>query len=326
MRKALLIGINNYPGRGNALRGCLADINALQPLLERNGDGALNFDVCMLPDVASSSKAMEYIEQLFGGDDEIALLYFSGHGYVNTTGAEIVFPDNLRRSSDHYMGLQMSSILEIVNRSRCQNKVVILDCCYSGNMGKYSPAATTSMMSNGVTILTACRDDETSGEMGGHGLFTELLCDALRGGAADFLGNITLGGIYAYIDRAFGAWDQRPMFKTNVHAFSALRKVTPKVETEEIRKLTSIFIKPDVAYALDSSYEFSNVEGKEGSVAPYANPIHVDIFKTLQRLEGIGFVAPIGEEHMYYAAMHGKSCCLTSIGRYYWRLVNQGRI
>lgn len=326
MRKALLIGINNYPGRGNALRGCLADINALQPLLERNGDGSHNFDVRMLPDVSSSSRAMVDIEHLFSGDDEIALLYFSGHGYVNTTGAEIVFPDNLRRSSDHYMGLQMSSILEIVNRSQCKNKVVILDCCYSGNMGKYTPTATTSMMGNGVTILTACRDDETSGEMGGHGLFTELLCDALRGGAADFLGNITLGGIYAYIDRAFGAWDQRPMFKTNVHAFSALRKVTPKVVTDEIRKLTSIFLNPDEVYALDPSYEFTNTKEKKGSVAPYANPMHVEIFKTLQRLEGIGFVTPIGEEHMYYAAMNNKSCCLTSIGKYYWRLVDQGRI
>lgn len=326
MRKALLIGINDYPGPGNALKGCLADIEALHPLLERNGDNTKNFEVKMLPNEQSSGEAMCFIEQLFSGDGEIALLYFSGHGYVNTTGAEIVFPDNVRSATNHYMGLQMSNILEIANKSRFHNKVIILDCCYSGNMGKYAPSMTTSVLSNGVTILSACRDDETSAEMGGHGLFTELLCDALRGGAADFLGNITLGGIYAYIDRAFGAWQQRPMFKTNVQEFSPLRKVTPKVKAEEIQKLTKIFAEVDMDYPLDPSYEFTNVQDKTDAIVPYSDAEHVKIFKTLQKLTSIGFVVPVDEEHMYFAAMHSKACRLTAIGKYYWRLVDEGRI
>lgn len=326
MRKALLIGINNYGDPVNNLTGCLEDIKALRPLLERNGDGTKDFDVLMLSDEQSSSNAMSHIEQLFNGDGEIALLYFSGHGYVNTTGAEIVFPNNILSAANYYTGLQMSNILTIANQSRFHNKVIILDCCYSGNMGKYAPTTTTSVLNNGVTVLTACRDDETAGELGGHGLFTELLCDALRGGAADFLGNITLGGIYASIDRAFGAWQQRPMFKTNVQEFSPLRKVTPKVKAEEIRKLTEIFVDMNMDYPLDPSYEFTNTMDKTDAIAPYADEEHVKIFQTLQKLTSIGFVEPVDEDHMYFAAMNQKACRLTAIGKYYWRLVSKRRI
>ncbi len=33
-------------------------------------------------------------------------------------------------------------------------------------------------------------------------------------------------------------------------------------------------------------------------------------------------IVPVGEDHMYFAAMNSKSCALTSIGKQYWRLVH----
>jgi len=39
-----------------------------------------------------------------------------------------------------------------------------------------------------------------------------------------------------------------------------------------------------------------------------------------------GLVEPIGEEHMYHAAVRSKACGLTTLGKYYWRLVQSGRI
>ena len=50
------------------------------------------------------------------------------------------------------------------------------------------------------------------------------------------------------------------------------------------------------------------------------------IFAELQKLEGVGLVVPVEEEHMYFAAMKSKGCELTSIGKQYWRLVNKGAI
>ena len=157
MKKALLIGINNYPN-GNQLTGCVEDINNLKSVIERNSDGKVNFEVKMLPDEKSSDNAMDAIKELFNDTSDMAMLYFSGHGYVNDTGAEIVFPDNIRTSGSYYKGIQMKDIMEIVNQSKVRNKIIILDCCHSGSMGKYKLEEAGSLLSTGVSILTACRE------------------------------------------------------------------------------------------------------------------------------------------------------------------------
>ena len=59
---------------------------------------------------------------------------------------------------------------------------------------------------------------------------------------------------------------------------------------------------------------------------PYATEENTRIFSDLQKLEGIGLVIPVDEEHMYFAAMNSKSCELTAIGKQYWRLVKEKRI
>ena len=46
-------------------------------------------------------------------------------------------------------------------------------------MGKYNLQDAGSILNTGVSILTACREDEVAMEAGGHGLFTELLCAGL---------------------------------------------------------------------------------------------------------------------------------------------------
>lgn len=326
MRKALLIGINDYPA-GSELKGCLEDINSLEREIARNGDGTLNFHVKKLPNVQSSGVVMDNIIELFNGNSDTALLYYSGHGYVNETGAEIVMPDDIRDAKQYYKGIQMKDIMEVVNKSQVRNKIIILDCCHSGNMGKYNISDDGSILSSGVSILVACREDEFAEEMGGHGLFTELLCNSLEGGAADPTGFITMGGIYAYIDRSFGAWGQRPVFKTNVTEFAPIKTVKPEVSLDEIKKITSLFMSMNDELLLNPSFEFTNNPMEVHKlVKPYANADNVTKFKTLQKLHSIGLVNPVGTPHMYFAAMENKSCRLTELGKYYWRLVKNEKI
>lgn len=66
---------------------------------------------------------------------------------------------------------------------------------------------TSSMLGEGLSILSACCANECAEELNGRGTFTSLLVDALNGGAADVMGHVTPGGVYAYIDKALGPWD-----------------------------------------------------------------------------------------------------------------------
>ena len=55
-----------------------------------------------------------------------------------------------------------------------------------------------------MTILAACGKDEYAGENAGHGVFTDLLVEALYGGAMNLLGEVSPGSIYSYVDQSLG--------------------------------------------------------------------------------------------------------------------------
>lgn len=318
MKKALVVGINNYSQC--PLHGCENDANAIEDILGRNADNSANFSVKKYLNVLTKGELKRHITDCFAGNNEIALFYFSGHGYIDAIGGYIVTPDY----SSHDMGVSMQEVLAIVNNSHAKNKIVILDCCHAGFMGGISSnGQQASIIGDGVTILTASKSDEPAMEVHGHGVFTSLLIEALNGGAADVTGYITPGGIYAYIDKALGPWEQRPVFKTNVTRFSPLRRATPQVGEDVLRRLVDYFSTPEVELPLNPSFEPTNALAVEHKVIePYADSENTQIFKELQMLEGVGLVVPCGEEHMYFAAMNSKACRLTSAGQHYWRLVH----
>jgi uncharacterized caspase-like protein len=323
MRKALIVGINNY-ANGYELKGCVNDASAFSGIISANGDGSPNFDVLLATDVPTKSELKGLIKDLFSGECETALLYFAGHGMLDDVGGYIVTPDF--KLNDE--GVSMDEILAIANNSKVQNRVIILDCCHSGAMG--SPKASgnkSAHIGEGVSILTASRDSESAVEINGHGIFTSLLLNALQGGAADLRGHITPGSIYAYIDQALGPWDQRPVFKTNITRFTSLRTVTPQVPIDVLRKLIEYFPTPQDEFQLNPSFEDTNSSTVEHKIVePYANAENVAIFKHLQKFQGVGLVVPFNEQFMYFAAMNSKSCKLTALGYHYWRLVKDKRI
>lgn len=315
MKKALVVGIDNYPS--SALNGCVNDANAIANTLETDGDGSPNFSVRLTtsPNTdVTRSLLRESIETLFNGESDMALLYFSGHGFIKSTGGYLVTKD----ASRYDEGVSMDEILNMANQSNAKNKVIILDCCHSGALG--TPSVTNNklaQLSEGLSVLTASRDSESAMEVNGSGIFTSLVVDALKGGAADLRGNITPGSLYAYVDEALGAWDQRPIFKTNVSSFTSLRNVPPKIPFEVMRKITTYFKEPEAEHDLDPSYE----DTEESAIEK-----NVKIFKDLQKYQGVGLVVPVDEEFMYFAAINSKSCRLTALGYQYWRLVNEKKL
>lgn len=323
MKKALIIGINDYPQA--PLTGCENDAYAIKSILDTNGDGSPNFDIELQLNVPTKSKLKTLIIDLFQGDSDIALLYFSGHGYIDDLGGGFLVTPDAQKND---LGVGMDEILNYANASKCKNKVIILDCCHSGAFGSPSSNNNKADIGDGITILTASKSDEVSLEnIGGHGVFTTLLLEALKGGAADLRGHITPGSIYAFIDQALGAWDQRPVFKTNINKFVSLRQVYSQIPMQTLRDITKLFPNPTEQIELNPSFEFTNDKTIEHEyVEPYAIPENVEIFKKLQQMNKVGLVVPVDEEHMYFAAMNGKSCKLTALGFHYWRLVKDKRI
>ena len=315
MRRALIVGIDNY--NQAPLSGCVNDANAMAAVLEAHGTGSPNFQIRLVTSPSehlTRAKLRSAIEMLFATECDIALLYFSGHGFVRSGDGCIVTTD----AEQHDEGISMTEILGMANTSPVKNKIIILDCCYSGNMGTPNTAdSSVAQLSEGLSVLTASRGSEVAVEQGGGGVFTDLVVAALRGGAADLRGHITPGSIYAYVDQALGAWDQRPIFKTNVTQFTSLREVQPQVPLETLRKLVIYFPSPQDEHALDPSYE----DTEEG-----CDPDNVKVFKDLQKMEGVGLIVPVGEEHMYYAATNSKSCRLSPLGAQYWRLADENKL
>lgn len=117
------------------------------------------------------------------------------------------------------------------------------------------------------------------------------------------------------------------MFKTNVTKFTSLRQVQPQVDKKIIRKICEYFKDENDRFMLNPSFEPTNTKDVEHKIVePYAFAKNTAIFSDLQKLESIGLVVPVDEEHMYFAAMNSKSCGLTAIGKQYWKLVKEKRI
>lgn len=322
-RKALVVGIDDYPCM--PLNGCVNDATDIKYLLETNGDGSPNFEVKFAPNIQTKSELLDNLNALFcEGDSDISLFYFSGHGADENTGS-IVTPD----FKGFDLGVPMPEILALMNKSKSKNKIAILDCCFSGKFGEMGCISSNeTTIGEGVTIMTASSRDQSAKENGtpAHGVFTELLIQGLLGSAADVGGNITPASLYSFVDQSLGAWEQRPLFKTNISRFLPIRKIKPKVPVEVLRKLSEYFQEPDDEYSLDPSFEFTNnpeykIEIKE----PYAKDENVNKFKELQLYESVGLIEPVDEEHMYFAAMNSKSCRLTPLGLHYWKMSKDRR-
>jgi hypothetical protein len=318
MRRALFVGINDYH-HIQPLSGCHNDAVAVAAVLSRHASGGPNFDSRVLTTAKSelSHHALEgQIKELFSGECDTALLYFAGHGQFDTSVDEgMLLPQDARNAGD---GIRLSDILTWASRAtEIKNKVIILDCCQIGTMGENRALkAGTSIIGEGVTILTVCKKAELASEHTGHGVFTRLLLQALHGAAANVLGAITPGNLYAFVDNALSTWEQRPVFKTNVARFISLRDVAPLIPEATLRKLPEWFPQACSVFELDPSFEPTEVA--------YFVPEHGEIFAQLQRCNRHQLVEPVDAGHLYFAAINHTGCRLTALGAHYRELALKG--
>lgn len=192
MRKALCVGINSY-AHCSRLYGCVNDATAVAQVLSRHGDGRVNFDVSLMcaedfDSQVSCQSLKAAIRGLFDTEAEIAVFYFSGHGAIDAFGGYLCASD-IEQPDE---GVSLEYVMRCAESSNSHNNIIILDSCHSGAAGSpfVSGTSNNAWLKQGTTILAACGRDAYATERNGHGVFTDLLVEALEGGAMNLLGDV----------------------------------------------------------------------------------------------------------------------------------------
>ncbi len=104
----------------------------------------------------------------------------------------------------------------------------------------------------------------------------------------------------------------------------SLRKTTPAISIEDLRKITAFFPSPGYSFPLDPTFE-PEIKGRDKGMP---DPIEENtiIFAVLQKYNRLNLLVPDDAPHMWNAAMESKSCRLTALGEHYRRLVEKNRI
>jgi hypothetical protein len=322
-KRALIIGIDKYQ-HVSPLKGCVSDAESMADVLRRHEDDALNFDCRLLVNPGPSAEITRRFlrkswDDLFANFDGDILFYFSGHGSVTSVGGYVVTADGQPNDP----GLAMNDLLTLANRSRARSVLLILDCCYSGSLGNPPnlqgvTGEAQSQLREGVTILAASRPAEVAMEVGGRGVFTELVIGALKGGAADVRGRVSAASVYAYVEAALGAWDQRPLYKSHASRLDPIRLCQPSVPDSLLRELPKLFSDSDARFQLNPTFEETN--------KAVAKPANVEMFKKFKKLQTAGLLKNLSGDDLYWTAERSGSVFLTPLGQFYWRLANDGRI
>ncbi|WP_051580329.1 caspase, EACC1-associated type [Pseudonocardia acaciae] len=232
-RLALLIATYEYRDTGlRRLEAPAADVEALAAVL---GDPNISgFQVSTLVNQPNHVVG-EAIGDFYRGQrrDDLALLYFTGHGLKDEDGHLYLAMENTRRDNLAFTALPTEQLHRAMQASRSRQVVLILDCCYSGAFpaGRTAKSDTEvhaleGLQARGRTVLAASDAMQYSFEgerldgVGARSVFTRHLVEGLREGNADLDhdGQIALDELYAYVyDRVVEEMpQQRPKKIDNV--------------------------------------------------------------------------------------------------------------
>jgi hypothetical protein len=317
MRRALLVGINHY--EKSPLKGCIPDAQRMQEVISRHENGDPNFDCHLMISnpkytTVTIASLKNKLYELFNHEADVAFFFFAGHGASTHLGSYLVTEDGTK----HNEGVSLSEVITMANHSKATEVIIILDCCHSGGIGNFVELGERKViLREGVSLLTASRDTQYSMERNGFGVFTTILYDAMKGGAADILGKVNVSRLYNYVDVMLDSWEQRPVFKSHVSKMIPLRNCTPKISSEVLRKLPKYFHGDKKGVQLSKDY-IASEETQNGLT---------DVMSDLRQYHANGLLLPeAGSESLDECAKNNKACVLTPLGEYYKDLVINNRI
>ena len=223
-RIALVIGNGRFPKAPQlaALAGPANDVRYLGAVLADEQFG--RFEVRQFLD-RPHYELLEAIEETLDAarPDDFMLIYYSGHGKL--LGNQLCLATASTRLEALYAtSIPLPSLRVLIERSRVNQTVLLLDCCFSGAAGKawatrgsaddvlgQEPASGLHILTSATSIQVSTeREREAGGEVLGD--FTRCVVDGIRSGAADVDqgGEITVQELRTYVDRNLRG--QRPRY------------------------------------------------------------------------------------------------------------------
>ncbi len=185
------VGISDYPGTGNDLTLPVNDARTIAWVYSKNS--SLKYQI-LLDKNATLEKIKNTMNKIFALadlDDQVVFFY-SGHG---CDGGFYVY-DGV---------LSYQEIRESMSRSKCRNKMIFADTCFSGGLRTDNTllhTETSAAKKANVMLFLSSRNDEYSLEYFNmkNGLFTNYLQKGIRGGAdADKNRIITARELFEYV-------------------------------------------------------------------------------------------------------------------------------
>ena len=138
MKKALCIGINNYPGSANDLNGCVNDANDWAARLQSYGFQTK----ILLDEQATKSRIVSEFETLLTQSQpgDAAVMTYSGHG-TSVRDTSVDEPDGYDEALYVYDGvLPDDTLREILKKTPAGVHVVVVsDSCFSGTVTRAAP-------------------------------------------------------------------------------------------------------------------------------------------------------------------------------------------
>ncbi|MBN3963316.1 pentapeptide repeat-containing protein [Nostoc sp. NMS8] len=248
-RDALVVGINTYD-RLKSLNAPAADGEAIAQILQQYGE----FRVTRLPAVkdkenqtirigkqtkVSLTQLERAIVQLFkpdGKPPDTALLYFSGHGLRKNLGIQEGFLATSEVNPDAgNWGLSLQWLRRLLQESEVRQQIVILDCCYSGEVLNFAEADPGDRgKGRDRCFIAASRDFEVAFEEinSQHSVLTAALLKGLEPKQNRWVSNYTLVDL---LNQEHHPFPQRPIFANSGEAINLTRKWNSSVVNSTVQ-------------------------------------------------------------------------------------------
>ncbi|GAA2845673.1 hypothetical protein Acy02nite_47250 [Actinoplanes cyaneus] len=165
-----------------AVRNNLADLKTA--LTDHRLWGIPVANVRVVSDPQQTSEITEQLRQAAREATDTLIFYYAGHGFLSEKIPALYLTGRDSRKHSGSSALEYRYIREEVLESRARRKIVILDCCYSGNAHVVMSGDAALQDIKGAYVLTSSRRNEasTAPAEARHTAFTGALLEVLTSG------------------------------------------------------------------------------------------------------------------------------------------------